>query len=147
MSLLFTLRTEGPSPWNFFPPSHNRRYNNTRCSKCIKQFPHSVSVSITTQRQVLYPIPFAHITVRTTVRASPLMTLCCGCEPNNRAQYNAHSCPSLTRSPNTGTFLQPHVSPLSVWPQPSHTTATPKTHIYSYLLLALSWTRLSCKST
>ena len=137
-------------PWNFFPPPQNRRYSNTQRSKCIKQFPHFVSVSITTQWQVLYPIlsypiPFAHITVSTTVGASPLMTSCCGSEPNNRAQTNAHSCPSLTHSPNAGTFLQPHAPPLSVWPQPSHTTATSKTHIYCYLLVALSWTRLSCK--
>jgi len=86
ISLSFFLRTEGSSPWNFFLPPQDRRYNNTQCSKCIKQFQCFVSVSNTTQWQVLYPIPFAHFTICTTLRASFLMTSCCGSEPNNRAQ-------------------------------------------------------------
>jgi len=64
-------------------------------------------------------------------------------EPKSKA----YSCPSLTKSPNGGTFQQPHMPPLSVWPQPSHTTATSKTHIHSYLLIAVAWKRLRCKST
>jgi hypothetical protein len=36
ISVLFSLRTEGSCPWNFFPPPPDRRHNSTQCSKCIK---------------------------------------------------------------------------------------------------------------